>query len=127
MRSQVQAFGGPAIITWDDYENGCLSTYAGGHHTDGHLDAFQHGMSTVFNLLRHEFPPAEQCKASPRLLEEGKKLVAWLIRLAENAEKQAVMPNQFETMIAAYTADAKNYRASAKGMQAAIAEAETTP
>ena len=40
MRSQVQAFGGPAIITWDDYENGCLSTYAGGHHTDGHLDAF---------------------------------------------------------------------------------------
>src|ERR1051326_7170259 len=60
--SQVRALGAPAPKTWDDYERGCMDTFAGGHHEDGHLGAFQHGMRTVFSLLKAEFPPAEVCK-----------------------------------------------------------------
>ena len=60
--SQVQAVNGPPPKTWDDYRQGCLSTFSGGHE-GAEYRAFQHGMNTVFNLLEHEFPPAEQCKA----------------------------------------------------------------
>ncbi len=67
MMSQVQVIGLPRPKTWADYENGCLATFGGGHRGD-ELDAFQHGMQTVFNLLRSEFPPAEQCKAAPQLV-----------------------------------------------------------
>lgn len=58
--SQCTIVGLPQPRTWDDYEKGCLSNFGGGHRSDGHLEAFQHGMSTVFNLLRAEFPPAEE-------------------------------------------------------------------
>ena len=62
--SQAQVIGRPEMKTWDDYEQGCFASFGGGHRSDGHLEAFQHGMSTVFNLLRSEFPPAEICKAA---------------------------------------------------------------
>jgi|GEM_PF-4541161 len=70
--SQVSCVGGHQPKSWDDYERGCLLTFSGGY--DGGLGqrAFQHGMQTVFNLLRSEFPPAEQCKAAPLLLEACK-------------------------------------------------------
>jgi len=61
--------------TWDDYEQGCLTSFAGGHHEDGHLGAYQHGMQTVFSLLRAEFPPAELCKAAPELLAVCKRVL----------------------------------------------------
>ena len=67
--SQAQVIGRPQVKTWDDYEAGCLASFGGGHRDDGHLEAFQHGMSTVFNLLRGEFPSAETCIAAPDLLE----------------------------------------------------------
>jgi len=35
-------------------------------------------MSTVFNLLRAEFPPAEQCKAAPALLDACKLAREWI-------------------------------------------------
>ena len=73
MQSQVSAINEPEPKSWNDYEQGCLSTFGGGHHADGHLEAFRHGMQTVFSLLRLEFPPAEQCKAAPRLLEACKQ------------------------------------------------------
>lgn len=66
--SQVQAIGETAPKSWDDYERGSLLTFRGGHHEEPELYAFQHGMSTVFNLLRDEFPPAQLCKAAPDLL-----------------------------------------------------------
>lgn len=66
--SQVQAFGGPLPVTWDDYERGCILTYGGGYREPETILVFRHGMNTVFNLLRREFPPAEQCKAAPELL-----------------------------------------------------------
>jgi len=65
--SQAQIVGKPRMKTWDDYEEGCLASFGGGHRADGHLEAFQHGMSTVFNLLRAEFPPAEVCKVAAGL------------------------------------------------------------
>lgn len=67
--SQVTCIGLPQPKSWQDYREGCLRTFAGGHRSDGMLDAYQHGMETVFNLLEGEFPPAPLCKASPELLE----------------------------------------------------------
>ena len=58
-RSQVSCIGMPPPKTWDDYEQGCIGTYRGGHHEPMEAAAFIHGMQTVFNLLRAEFPPAE--------------------------------------------------------------------
>lgn len=60
--SQCQAVGEPAPRTWDDYEKSCMMTYHGGYRDAKLLDAFQHGMRTVFNLLRDEFPEAEICR-----------------------------------------------------------------
>lgn len=37
---------------WEERRKGCLTTFGGGHHDDGKLNAFQHGMETVFNLLQ---------------------------------------------------------------------------
>ena len=62
-RSQVRVVGLPAPETWDDYEQGCLMTYGGGYKTKGEIDIFHHGISTVFNLLRNEFPPAEHIRS----------------------------------------------------------------
>lgn len=76
--SQVQAIGEPAPRTWDDYERGCLLTFGGGYQ-DNHLaSAFRHGMNTVFNLLRREFPPAEQCRANAKLLSAAESALRWL-------------------------------------------------
>ena len=49
-------------MTWDEVERACLSTYAGGHHDDGHLPAFQQGMGTVFNMLRSGYPTPDECQ-----------------------------------------------------------------
>lgn len=73
--SQVHAVGAPAPKSWDDYENGCMMTYRGGHHDEPEVGCFRHGMGTVFNLLRHEFPPAPVCKAAPDMLAALK--AAW--------------------------------------------------
>ena len=75
MWSQVSAIGEPQPESWDDYERGCLLTYRGGHHDAESLSAFQHGMRTVFNLLRGEFPPAERCKEAERVLDSHALLV----------------------------------------------------
>ena len=64
MLSQAQVIGLSRVKTWDDYEAGCLASFGGGHRSDGHLEAFQHGMKTVFALLKAEFPPAEVCMAA---------------------------------------------------------------
>jgi len=43
----------PEPWTFDDalrIARGCLD-YGGGHHTDGHFDAFRHGIRTVINAL----------------------------------------------------------------------------
>ena len=57
------------------------------------------------------------------LLEEGKKLVEWLDRMTARAEKEA-KENTFITLREAHAADAKNFRASVKGMRAAVLKAE---
>lgn len=66
-RSQCQPFGADPPRTWDDYESSCIATYRGGHEgAEG--AAFVHGMKTVFQLLRKEFPEAYACKRSGELL-----------------------------------------------------------
>lgn len=60
--SQVQAFGGPAPKTWDDYEAGCHATFGGGYQTEKEREIFRHGMTTVFNMLRREFKPAAEAR-----------------------------------------------------------------
>lgn len=64
IRSQVSVIGIPAPKSWDDFERGCLLTFGGGYRTDEEREIFRHGMQTVFNLLRREFPSAEQCRAA---------------------------------------------------------------
>jgi hypothetical protein len=74
--SQVQAINEPPPKSWDDYERGCLLTFNGGFSETGEVDAFRHGMRTVFNLLREEFPAAHVCKAAPDMLKALYDLVA---------------------------------------------------
>lgn len=66
--SQATIVGLSQPKTWHELERGCLATFGGGHR-GAEYEAFQHGMSTVFSLLRAEFPPAEVCKAAPDLLD----------------------------------------------------------
>jgi len=73
--SQVQIVGSPAPKTWDDYERGCLATFGGGYRHGPDIAIFHHGMSTVFNLLRSEFPDAPLAKSAPELLAALKALV----------------------------------------------------
>ena len=63
-RSQCDVIGLPRVKTWDEYEAGCIATFGGGYHTEAEREIFRHGMSTIFNLLRAEFPAAEVCKAA---------------------------------------------------------------
>ena len=62
--SQATVVGRPQPRTWDELEAGCLANFGGGHRSGGHLEAFQHGMQTVFNLLRAELPPLERIKTT---------------------------------------------------------------
>jgi hypothetical protein len=72
-RSQCQAINESNYKTWEEYRMGCLSTFAGGHHNDGMLSAFQHGMNTVFNLLEQEFPQPHEIFANNRIHEDAQK------------------------------------------------------
>lgn len=120
--SQVTIIGRPQPQSWADYRHGALENYGGGHRTDGHLAAFHHGIETVFNLLEGEFPPAEQCKAAPEMLAALQRVTKWLIRCAE-ADEERAKDTRFSTLSEACTADAKNYRATAKDLQGAIDKA----
>ena len=61
--------------------------------------------------------------AAPDFYREAVRVVAWLERLAANADKHA-QDTRFMTLAEANKADAKNYRASIAGLKAAIAKAE---
>ena len=53
--SQCEAVGEARYKTWAEYRRGCLSTFGGGR-SGNELEAFKHGIDTVFNLLENEFP-----------------------------------------------------------------------
>lgn len=65
---QTDVIGRARPSTWEELERNCRDTFGGGHRSDGKLDAYRHGMTTVFNVLRAEFPTMAQCKAAPDLL-----------------------------------------------------------
>lgn len=50
-RAHAEALAG-ALEAIESERAGCHATYNGGHHNDGHLEAFHHGMDTVFNALQ---------------------------------------------------------------------------
>lgn len=99
--SQVSAVNAPQPKSWTDYEDGCIRTFHGGYEESDDIAIFQHGIGTVFNLLRAEFPPTELCKVAPDLLEAlndlyqyteiygGGLLIDELRRKAERAIKKA--------------------------------------
>ena len=66
--SQIDIIGLPKAKSWDEYEFGCLTTFGGGYRSNEEWEIFHHGIVTVFNLLRAEFPSPELCKSSPDLL-----------------------------------------------------------
>lgn len=74
MTSQCQGINELAPQTWDDYEEACCLTYAGGHHEPETLAVFRHGMRTVFRLLSEEFPDAGVCKQASQLARDREKL-----------------------------------------------------
>ncbi len=57
------------------------------------------------------------------LLEACKKVEAWLLGLAEQAEARA-KDSGFQTLVDANRADARNYRAVARDLRVGIAQAE---
>lgn len=42
--------------TWTDFERNLKSSFAGGHHDDGKLEAYYHGMATVCHVLDASYP-----------------------------------------------------------------------
>jgi hypothetical protein len=75
-RSQVQAINERPAETWDELESQTLSTFHGGHD-GGDLSNFQHGMRTVFELLRKEFPEMMRCKHADTYCEQNCELQAF--------------------------------------------------
>jgi hypothetical protein len=68
--------------TWDDIESQCVGTYRGGHEGK-EAEAFVHGMKTVFEVLRADFPQPYVCRHAPELLER----VQWLEDYIEAKEQ----------------------------------------
>jgi len=64
----------PSNEAWKDARKGFLASYAGGHHDDGMLPAFQHGMNTVFNVL-------DSCYSPPEICRTAHKDLSWAIEL----------------------------------------------
>ena len=58
------------------------------------------------------------------MYEKLHKVRAWLVRLAEHAEKEA-KTERFITLKDAYVSDAKNYRATIADIDIALAEADS--
>ena len=87
LRSQADVFGRKPAETWTELEQACTETFNGGHHTDEAKGIFDHGMGTVFNLLRAEFPPIGVCKSAPTLAAENARLRAALEEIIYQADE----------------------------------------
>lgn len=48
---QWNCIGQKPAETWETMRESCHMTYNGGHRTQEAIDAFHHGMDTVFNCL----------------------------------------------------------------------------
>lgn len=64
-------------MTWDDFETSINATYAGGHHDDGMLDAYRHGINTVVNVLKAKW------LEGPDMLDACKSMESALRYMAE--------------------------------------------
>lgn len=102
MTSQVQIVGSPAPKTWDDYERGCLATFGGGYRHGPDIAIFHHGMSTVFNLLRNEFPDAPLAKSAPELLAALKACEVVMDTAALSGVGDILLPSYRDSWAAAH-------------------------
>lgn len=72
----------------------------------------------------------ERLRSSPpeveALVEASTKVRDWLIRLAEASEHRAIKNARFSSLVEANEADAKNYRATAAHLTAALTHHEDT-
>lgn len=59
-RSQSDPVGAPPATSWKEKRERCHMTFGGGYSDAPSLEAFRHGMDTVFNLIEAEFPPLDQ-------------------------------------------------------------------
>jgi hypothetical protein len=65
-------------VTWDEFEQSLNSTYAGGHHDDGMLTAYRHGIGTVINVLKAKWP------AGPDTLDAAEQMESALRYMAQS-------------------------------------------
>ena len=78
----------------EEFRNGLLETYAGGHHYDGHLDAFQHGMNTVCNVLERRVVPQALASTPTGVLVDLDKLreLEWAGVITKDGERYQCCP-----------------------------------
>ena len=79
---------------------------------------------TLRSTLNPDLPSTALCKAAPALLAKCEKIVAWLDRLAADAEASAATNDRFDTLKVANIADAKNFRLTANDIRTVIAKAK---
>ena len=54
---QATIIGKAKPRTWQELSQDCQAVFGGGHHTDGGLEAFHHGIRTAFNVVEDVVPP----------------------------------------------------------------------
>lgn len=91
--------------------------------TKGDVEPLDELEPATARLVTAAIGPHPLYAAAPDLYREAVRVVEWLERLAVQAEARST-DTRFLTLAEANAADAKNYRASAKGLIAAIAKAE---
>lgn len=71
--SQATVIGSPSPKTWTELEANCKATFGGGYATNQERRIFRHGMTTIFNLLRAEFPEMAICKEADTSLRAAEE------------------------------------------------------
>ena len=62
--------------TWDEFESNVNASFGGGHHSDGLMDAYRHGINTVCNVLRSQFPAGPDAMRVSSQMESALRYLA---------------------------------------------------
>lgn len=110
---------------WTLHDDGSPFVYKLGTHGSNVFTASVQGGGNTYDAASDDekLANARLIAAAPTMYEEAVKVVAWLDRLVEHAESRA-KDNRFPSLAEANAKDADNFRASARGLRAAIAKAE---
>jgi hypothetical protein len=117
--------GASVKAAWETHEVVQVATLSTTHwSTDPNYDDVELNLSRNKRMAQESKANGRLIAAAPEMLGKLKKIHQWLIRLAENAERQAATEGQFATLREAHLADAKNFRNTARDLDAVIAKAE---